>query len=101
MREEADVVLYLVNASENLMRRAPWWSLEMEILSWLTKPVVVLLNQTGIPRPPEEDAAELQVWRDHLGRIGIVKGILNLDGFTRCWVQEGELMEHDPLRAAC
>src|SRR5580698_9133578 len=66
----------------------------MEILSWLGKPVLVLLNQTGAPRPSEEEAAEEALWRAHLERFPIVRAVLNMDAFSRCWVQEGELMDH-------
>lgn len=92
VREEADVVLYLVNASESLVGGA-FVEHEMEILGWIGKPVVVLLNQTGAPRPADEEAAELHLWREHLENFDIVRELLNLDAFTRCWVQEGALME--------
>ena len=92
VRDDADVVLYLVNASENLAGGA-LVEHEMEILSWLQKPVVVLLNQTGTPRPADEEIAELRVWKEHLNRFDIVKNILTLDAFTRCWVQEGALLD--------
>lgn len=91
VREEADIVLYLVNASESLAGGA-FVDAEMEILGWLGKPVLVLLNQTGTPRPAEEEAAEERVWRNHLMKFPIVKNVLNLDAFSRCWVQEGQLM---------
>ena len=92
VRDDAEVVLYLVNASESLAGGA-LVEHEMEILGWLQKPVIVLLNQTGTPRPPEEEAAEQRIWREHLGKAPIVKAIVSLDGFTRCWVQEDELMD--------
>ena len=92
VREEADVVLYLVNASESLAG-GTFVEHEMEILGWLGKPVVVLLNQTGAPRPAEEEAAEEKLWRDHLERFSFVRSVLNMDAFSRCWVQEGELMD--------
>ena len=91
VREEADVVLYLVNASESLAG-GTFVEAEMEILGWLGKPVLVLLNQTGAPRPVEEEAAEERLWRNHLTKFPIVKSVLNMDAFSRCWVQEGELM---------
>ncbi len=91
VREEADVVLYLVNASESLVG-GTFVEPEMEILDWLGKPVVVLLNQTGAPRPAEEEAAEEFLWRDHLTKFPIVSSVINMDAFSRCWVQEGELM---------
>jgi hypothetical protein len=52
-RDQADVVLYLVNASED-PADAGYVPLELEILSWIGKPVVLLLNQMG---PPRDDAA--------------------------------------------
>src|SRR5882757_9047136 len=57
VREDADAVLYLVNASESLAG-GTFVEAEMEILGWLGKPVVVILNQTGPPRPEEEEEAE-------------------------------------------
>ncbi len=92
VREEADVVLYLVNASESLAG-GTFVKHEMEILSWLGKPVLVLLNQTGPPRPAEEEVEEERSWREHLQSFPIVKDVLSLDAFTRCWVQEGVLMD--------
>ncbi|TLD70243.1 GTPase domain-containing protein [Phragmitibacter flavus] len=93
VREEADVVLYLANASESL-NGGTFVQHEMEILDWIGKPVLVLLNQTGAPRPAAEEAAEEQAWREHLQKFPIVKQVLSLDAFTRCWVQERVLMEH-------
>lgn len=92
VREDADVVLYLVNASESLAG-GTFVEHEMEILDWLGKPVVVLLNQTGAPRPAEEEAAEEELWRNHLTKFSIVRSVINMDAFSRCWVQEGELMQ--------
>lgn len=91
VREEAEVVLYLVNASESLAGGA-FVEAEMEILGWLGKPVVVLLNQTGPSRPAADEAAEEKLWRHHLAKFPIVREVLNMDAFSRCWVQEGALM---------
>ena len=44
--EESDVVLYLVNAAEE-PAAAGYAEKELEILGWIGKPVVVLLNQMG------------------------------------------------------
>jgi hypothetical protein len=86
-RDEADVVLYLVNSSES-PRDAGYLPAEMRILEWLGKPVMVLLNQLGAPRPAGEEQAEQNVWRDHLDQYPIVHGVLALDAFARCWVHE-------------
>ena len=49
VRDEADVVLYLVNAMEE-PAHAGYIAPEMQILTWVGKPVLVLLNQLGPPR---------------------------------------------------
>lgn len=86
-KESADVVLYLVNSSE-LPRDAGYLPAEMKILEWLGKPVVVLLNQLGPPRPPAEEHAEQARWQQHLDQYPIVRKVLALDAFARCWVHE-------------
>jgi hypothetical protein len=43
-RDEADVVLYLVNATED-PETAGYMKHELELLSWMGRPVLVLLNQ--------------------------------------------------------
>ena len=65
VREQADVVLYLVNASEE-PTDVGYLSLELAVLEWIGKPVIVLLNQTGRPRPGDEDAAERERWHNAL-----------------------------------
>jgi hypothetical protein len=90
-REESDVVLYLVNAAED-PASAGYVEVEMQILGWLGKPVLLLLNQTGPPRGPAADAAEEAAWRQHLAAYPWVRGALGLDAFARCWVQEDQLL---------
>ena len=86
-RDSADVVLYLVNSSEH-PRDAGYLPAEMKILEWLGKPVLVLLNQLGPPRPSAEERDEQQRWQHHLAQFPIVRGVLALDAFARCWVHE-------------
>jgi hypothetical protein len=86
-RDEADVVLYLVNSSEH-PRDAGYLPAEMRILEWLDKPVVVLLNQLGQPRPAAEEQAEQALWKQHLDQYPVVREVLALDAFARCWVHE-------------
>lgn len=86
-KEEADVVLYLVNSAE-APGDAGYLPAEMNILEWLGKPVVVLLNQMGPPRPGAQEGAEQQQWKAHLARFPIVRQVLALDAFARCWVHE-------------
>jgi hypothetical protein len=92
VRDEADVVLYLVNASET-PRDAGYVEPEMEILAWIGKPVLVLLNQIGEPRPGALDKAEEDGWRKHLAHHPFVRDVLTLDAFARCWVQEFALLK--------
>ncbi len=91
VRERADVVLYLVNASEPLAQ-ARYIDDEMRVLDWIGKPVIVLLNQLGQPRPASDEAAELDEWRRHLSTARLVRTVLPLDAFARCWVQEATLL---------
>jgi GTPase SAR1 family protein len=86
-KEAANVVLYLVNSSEP-PKDAGYLPAEMQILEWLGKPVVVLLNQIGPPRPAPEELAEQAQWKQHLGQYPIVCEVLALDAFARCWVHE-------------
>jgi hypothetical protein len=86
-KDAADVVLYLVNSSEH-PRDAGYLPAEMKILAWLDKPVVVLLNQLGPPRPHPEEQAEQTLWKEHLAQYPIVRSVLALDAFARCWVHE-------------
>jgi hypothetical protein len=65
----------------------------MQVLRWIGKPVLALLNQLGPPRPIEEERAEVERWRKHLASFGIVREVLPLDAFARCWVQEGVLLD--------
>jgi GTPase SAR1 family protein len=86
-RDESDVILYLVNSSEN-PKDAGYLAPEMKILQWLDKPVVVLLNQMGPPRPSIEEMAERSRWRDYLSEHSVVRDVIAMDAFARCWVHE-------------
>jgi hypothetical protein len=90
VRESSDAVLYLVNASED-PRSAGYVDAEMQILGWMGKPVVLLLNQVGVPRGADADRADAEAWRRHLAAYPWVRGALGLDAFARCWVQEDAL----------
>jgi len=92
VRDAADAVLYLVNASED-PQAAGYVAAELEILEWIARPVVVLLNQTGTPGDAESRARDEATWRAGLASHSCVRDVLSLDAFTRCWVQEGALLE--------
>jgi hypothetical protein len=92
VRDEADVVLYLVSAAES-PEAAGYVAPEMELLAWTGLPVIVLLNQLGAPGKPGQDAAEVERWRKHLAGQPQVRAVLALDAFARCWVQELTLLQ--------
>ena len=92
VRERADVVLYLVNATED-PEDAGYLDLEMEVLGWTDKPVLILLNQTGPVRPAGEREVDLRRWGEYADRFPFVRSVLELDAFSRSWVQEGVLFE--------
>jgi hypothetical protein len=97
-REEADVILYLVNAGED-PAAATYIPLEMEVLDWIGKPILLLLNQIGAPS--DRSRAEEERWHRSLGERPLVRGVITLDAFARCWVQEGELLNRvAPLLAS-
>jgi hypothetical protein len=90
--DHADAVLYLVNAAES-PAEAGYVEPEMQVLELLGKPVLVLLNQMGPPKPAAEEAAQVGLWRRHLGAQRCVRRVLALDAFARCWVQEIALLD--------
>jgi hypothetical protein len=85
--ERTHVVLYLVSAAEE-PAAAAYVASEMELLAWVGKPVIVLLNQLGVPRAAPLEAAEVERWRQHLRSQAQVLAVLPMDAFARCWVQE-------------
>lgn len=89
VHDEADLVLYLVNAAES-PDAAGYLEPELEILTWVGKPIVVLLNQTA--RQPDAAAAETRAWRERLAAFPLVADLIPLDAFSRCWVQEDALL---------
>ena len=92
VRASADVVLYIVNAAED-PRDATYVQPEMQILSWIGKPVLLLLNQTGPPRIASVERSDEERWRASVAEFPIVRDVLSLDAFARCWVQEHTLLQ--------
>jgi hypothetical protein len=88
VRDEADVVLYLVNAAED-PESASYLRHELELLAWMGRPVLVLLNQVGAGGGRDL----LARWERHLAPFPIVRGVLSLDAFSRAWVEESLVLE--------
>lgn len=92
VQNDADVVLYLVNAAES-PEEAGYVRPELEILQWIGRPVLVLLNQIG---PAAE--APVERWRAACADFAVVEDVLPLDAFARCWLEEDRLLRR--VRAA-
>ncbi|MEX2577421.1 MAG: GTPase [Verrucomicrobiales bacterium] len=91
VQADADVVLYLVDASQS-PAAVGYVDLEIEVIEWIGKPVLVFLNQTGEP-DSERDRLNETEWRTHLAKHAVVKNVATLDAFTRCWTQEHHILE--------
>ena len=111
---QADVALYLVNAAE-APEDAGYLAPELQVLALLGKPVIVLLNQLGEPGTAADEALQVQRWQAHLAGLTLadnaaaghrganaplvnellplVRAVLPLDAFARCWVQEVVLLQ--------
>jgi hypothetical protein len=92
VKEESDVVLYLVNAAED-PEASGYVAAEAEILAWIGKPTLVLLNQTGPPAEGEAMRALEERWQRLATTRAPFRGLLRLDAFSRCWIEEGILLE--------
>ncbi|MDF1826268.1 MAG: DUF3482 domain-containing protein [Verrucomicrobiales bacterium] len=90
VQADADLVLYLVDASQSPLALS-YVDLEIEIIEWIQKPVLVFLNQTGAP-DAEQDRLNEAEWQAHLSKHEIVKSVSTLDAFTRSWTQEHEIL---------
>ncbi len=88
VRQESDVVLYLVNATED-PEAAGYLRHELELLSWMNRPVLVVLNQVAV----DDAARTLETWRRHLAPFAVVHDVLALDAFSRAWVEESLLLQ--------
>ena len=92
MVDASDVILYLINASASASELR-YLDAELKVLDLIGKPVVVILNHVEKKPEFEQSAIDLQFWRDRTSQSQRVVDVLVLDAFTRCWVQEGGLMQ--------
>ncbi len=92
IRDTSDVILYLINANAK-PEDARYLEAELKIFSWMDKPVLVLLNQLGEPKSQKEEAEIIAFWTQHFSHHEVVKAVLPLDAFARCWIQERALFE--------
>ena len=68
IKNDADVVLYLVNAAEE-PADAGYVVPELELMGWIGRPIVLLLNQTGQDAGAAAMAERLAAWRRHHPRL--------------------------------
>lgn len=87
LRARASVILYLVNLQERPVD-AVYVAPEFAVLDWIGKPVLVILNQGGDPNGPGRDQTRENEWRAHASAFPVVHSVVNLDAYTRCWLQE-------------
>ena len=92
LKSRADVILYLVNAMERPVD-AVYMSPELDVLAWIGKPVLAILNQSGDPQRPDNESATAHEWREALAPCPVIIKTLALDSYARCWVQELVLYE--------
>jgi len=81
----------VINAAES-PEDARYVGAELQILEWIGKPVLVLLNQLGPQRTRARIESDVALWRAHLASHACIRGVLPLDAFARCWVQEDLLL---------
>lgn len=91
VRAEADVVLYLVNATES-PSDAGYVAGELRLLDALNKPVLLILNQVADTRLKDAEPLR-QEWRNHYAQHPCLKDVLLLDAFLRSWLQEVKLLD--------
>ena len=87
LRQRASVILYLVNSLERPVD-AVYVGPELDVLAWIGKPVLVILNQGGTPVPGEKEEPGAREWQEALAAHAAVSNTLSLDSYSRCWLQE-------------
>ena len=92
LRDRASVILYLVNSLERPVD-AVYIAPELEALTLIGKPVLVILNQCSDVTPSEQSSQRISEWHKTLAGFPIVRNILRLDSYTRCWLQELVLLD--------
>lgn len=91
--QTSDLVLHVVDIAAEHAGPSANAQAEIELLALVGKPVIVVLNQTGRPWTHAEAAAEETRWREICKKHAVVRDVLILDAFTRCWPAELILIE--------
>lgn len=92
-RDSADVLLYVVDATQH-PDSAGHLHAELQILEWVARPALVLVNQLGTEGDVQRDAQVLQDWTSAIERLAPGRArVLSFDAFARCWLQEHALLD--------
>lgn len=92
LKKRADVILYLANAQERPVD-APYYQPELEVLRWVGKPVLAVINQGANLDALEAAQRNETEWRNVFAQSNVIKKTLSLDSFTRCWLHEMVLVD--------
>ena len=92
IKSRADAVLYLINSVER-PDDAIYVAPEVDVLTWIGKPVLAILNQFNSSENIERGSSAINEWSNALSVYPVIKSALSLDSHTRCWVQELVLYE--------
>ncbi len=87
VKQRADVILYLVNSRERPVD-AVYVPPELSVLGWIDKPILTILNQSGDDQHNGSADDRIKEWLEALSSYPAIKSTIDLDSFTRCWVQE-------------
>lgn len=90
IRKDADILLYLVNVKDS-PDFEEYLPNELELLKWLEKPIIVLLNQTQ--DVIEREVSKIKFKNAYLANQKHVKAILTVDEITKCWIQKDKLFQ--------
>lgn len=89
--DDADVILYIIN-STGIPDKANYVEHEMDLLSLIDRPVIVLVNQIDTSRESDINKdAEIQSWRVYLKKYDHVKSVMSLAELAHCWMSDDRL----------
>ena len=92
LRARASVILYPVNLQERPVD-AVYVAPELEVLAWVGKPVLAILNQGGGQYSQQPESQRAEEWTGHLSNFQVIRHVSTLDAYTRCWLQELNLFK--------
>ena len=92
VRDESDVVLYLVNAAEDPARRRIRGAWRCRSSAGSASRSCCCSTRWAPRAGAGRRGRGGTAWRQHLASHPGVRGVIGLDAFARCWVQEDKLL---------